>query len=182
MRILLSQMLQFSAIKNGGVRVTGGTRALSVYTPKPAQADDLLLQCSPEEVPSKGIVSWPGEYDVGGVTLRGIGHEEGQKVSWLAVVDGIRVAFPVVPARDWTDHEIEQLGDIHVLVVVADDAKKTQKLLEEIDPRVLVLLPGAKGLDAEVLKVSGAQGKEIVSDFKLKGMPAEGREVVVLSA
>ncbi len=174
-------MLLCTALKNGGIRATAGARGVTAYADK-AQGDDLLLMSTPEEQPVADHMSWPGEYDKAGITLRGISHDEGQKVSWLAVVDGIRIAFPVTPSREWTDHEIEQLGDIHVLVAIADDAKKVQKLLDDIDPRVLILLPADKGFDGEVVKACGAVGKEVVSEFKLKGLPAEGREVVMLAA
>lgn len=176
-------MLQFSSPGKGVCRVTGGSRFLSVFSPKPLGDKDLLLLSVPEEVPSKEILSWPGEYDIAGVTVHGIGHDEGQQVSWLTVVDGIRIAFPSQPLREWTDSELQQLGDVHVLVLAADDAKKVQKLIEDIDPRVLVLVQGEKGFDAEVLKACGATGKEQVSEYKLKSsLPTEGREVVVLTA
>lgn len=174
-------MIQFQSPSKGGCRISGGARALSVYLPKPA-ANDLILLSTPEESHSKDTFSWPGEYDIAGVTLRGIGHGEGSQVSWLAVIDGVRIALPSRPLTEWTDHELEQIGDVHVLVVPAEDAKKVQKLIDDIDPRVLILVEGDKGFDPEVVKICGATGKEQVGDFKLKGsLPAEGREVVVLA-
>lgn len=175
-------MLQLTSPGKGACRVTGGTRGVSVFSAKPLGDKDLLLQSKPEEVPGKDILSWPGEYDVGGVTLRGIGHEEGQQVSWLAVVDGIRIAFPSRPLHEWSDSDLQMLGDVHVLVAPAEEPKKVQKLIEDLDPRILVLIEGEKGIDAEVLRVCGAVGKEQVSEYKVKGsLPVEGREVVVLA-
>jgi hypothetical protein len=34
----------------------------------------------------------------------------------------------------------------------------------------------------EVLKICGAVGKEAVDEYKVKSLPAEGREVVILKA
>ena len=47
-----------------------------------------------------------------------------------------------------------------------------------------MLVAGADGkISADVLKVTGAVGKETVSEHKLKGsLPQEGRDVVVLQA
>jgi hypothetical protein len=55
-----------------------------------------------------------------------------------------------------------------------------QKLVEEFDPRVLILLPGSeKGALGAVEKVIGV--KERTAEYKLKGaLPAEGREVILL--
>lgn len=176
-------MLQFSAAGKGTCRVTGTDRGLSVYAAKPADAKDLLLLSAPEEKPAEGRLSWPGEYDVAGVSLRGVGHKEGEQVSWLVNADGHRLYFPSKPLADLTDAQLQHIGDIDVLVVPAEDAKKVQKLVDDLDPRVLLLIEGDKGVDAEVLKVCGAVGKEQVTEYKLKGsLPAEGREVVVLTA
>lgn len=176
-------MLQFSSPGKGAVRVSGGARGLSVYSAKSLGDKDLILMSKPEETPSGDRLSWPGEYDVAGITLKGIGHNGGEQVSWLAVCEGMRMAFPSRPLVEMNDAELQQLGDVHVLVVPAEDAKKVQKLVEDVDPRVLILIEGDKGIDAEVLRVCGATGKEQVRDYKLKGsLPVEGREVVVLTA
>ena len=97
-------------------------------------------------------------------------------------VDGVRAAFIAAPFEEWTDHEIELLGEVDVLVLPNDNPKIAQKLIDELDPRLLVLVPNADGkFDSELLRSCGATGKEHVKDFKLKGsFSAEGREVVVL--
>lgn len=176
-------MLQFVSPGKGACRITGAACGITAYAAKAVDAKDLLLLSKPEETPAADKLSWPGEYDVAGVTLRGIGHGEGDQVSWLAVADGYRIALPSRPLPEFTDAELEHLGDVHVLVVAAEDPKKVQKMLEDIDPRILILIEGEKGIDPEVLRTCGAVGKEHVSEYKLKGsMPAEGREIVVLTA
>jgi hypothetical protein len=174
-------MLTFSAAA-GGVSVSGGARRVSVFSK--GKEDDVHLLAAPEEQPSGNTISWPGEYDVAGITLRGVGHEEGQQVSWLAVIDGVRCAFPSSPLRDWTDAEIEALGDVDILLLPAEEPKAAQKLIDEVDPRVLILIDGKNGkIHDDVVKHCGAQGKVTVAEYKQKGsFPAEGREVVVLSA
>lgn len=152
-----------------------------IVFPEKPQKDMLSLLSSPQETPSREVISWPGEYDIAGITVRGIGQKEGQKVSYVMVVDDVRFAFPASPLEDWSDEDIERLGDIHVLVLPAEDVKRCQTLLDEIDPRVLFIVPAADGsLHPDVLKACGAADKEHVKEFKLKGsFGAEGREVVV---
>lgn len=136
---------------------------------------------SPQEFPNREQLSWPGEYDIAGVTVRGIGQQEGQKVSYVVETDGIRVAFPATPLEAWDDADIERMGEVQVLVLPAEDPKLCQALLDELDPRVLIIVPAADGtLHPDVLKSCGAADKEHVTEFKLKGsLPQEGREVIV---
>ncbi len=155
-----------------------------VVFPEKIQAGMLNFMPSPQENPSREVISWPGEYDVAGITVRGIGQKEGQKVSYVIDIDDVRFAFPASPLEDWSDEDIERLGEIHVLVLPAEDVKRCQTLLDEIDPRMLFIVPAADGsLHPDVLKACGAAGKEQVKEFKLKGsFGAEGREVVVFGA
>jgi hypothetical protein len=176
-------MLTFSAQSPTSFRITGGASAMTVYpdSPKGAGKEDIVLVSIPEEKESSGAVSWPGEYNIGGVSVRGIGHDDGKQVSYVADPDGVRCAFLSAPVKDWSDKQIEAVGDVDLLVLPAADAKLTQKLVDEFDPRVLILLPGKdKAALQAVEKVIGV--KERVSEYKLKGaLPAEGREVVVLA-
>lgn len=149
--------------------------------PEKVQTGLLNFLGKPQESPSREVISWPGEYDIAGITIRGIGQLEGQKVSYVITVDDVRIAFPASPLEDWSSDDIEQLGEVHVLVLPAEDPKRCQTLLDEIDPRVLFIVPGSDGsLHPDVLKSCGAMDKEQVKEFKLKGsFGAEGREVVV---
>ncbi|MDD5623463.1 MAG: MBL fold metallo-hydrolase [Candidatus Peribacteraceae bacterium] len=146
--------------------------------------DTLTLLSHPEEEPSKNTISWPGEYDIGGIFVRGLGHEEGAQVSFIVEGDGVRMAFLSTPLHMLNDHELELIGDVDILCIPAEDSKTVQTLIDGIDPRVLIPLAGKDAKNfAEVLKVCGAQGKEAVDEYKLKGsLPAEGREVVILKA
>ncbi|TSC80567.1 MAG: hypothetical protein G01um101425_221 [Candidatus Peregrinibacteria bacterium Gr01-1014_25] len=174
-------MLTITYHSKGGVRLTGGQRGITAYAKAPLEKGDMLLQFIPEETPTTGIYCWPGEYDVGGVMLRGIGHNEGQQVTFLAVVDGIRCALLALPLPEWSDADLQLLGDVDVLLLPDTDPKVIQTLLDKMDPRALVLLPSEKGkVSDEVLRVCGAQDKAPVSEYKVKGLPQEGREVVVM--
>ena len=173
-------MLTFTPLGGSATRCKGSERGISAFADKP-ESGDLLLMSTPEETPADEAISWPGEYDVSGIAIRGVGHNEGQQVSYLATIDGTRCAFVSSPMHEWTDQEIESLGDVDVLVVPAEDGKKVQTIIDEVDPRVVILIPGKGGkIDNDAVKACGAQGKAHVSEHKVKGLPAEGREVVVL--
>jgi len=172
-------MLTFTLLKNHSLKCTGGPMTIVSYPDTPVASAINLLD-SPQENPSREVISWPGEYDVAGIRMRGIGHQEGQRISYLVEVDDVRIAFPCSPLEEWHDSDIEHLGDVHVLVLPAEDLKKCQTLIDEIDPRVLFLIPSADGsMHDEVLKACGAADKEHVKEYKLKGLSQEGREVVV---
>lgn len=173
-------MLTFTHLSGSSVRLAGGDMPVVSY-PGKAVSGSINLFASPQENPNRELLSWPGEYNIAGVTVRGIGQLEGQKVSYAVEIDNIRVAFPSAPLEPWEDIDIEHMGEVQVMVLPADDLKICQKLIDDIDPRVLILVPGADGsLNPDVLKAAGAMNNEHVSEYKLKGsLPQEGREVVV---
>lgn len=174
-------MLTFTSLGGNGLRVTGGPLTLSVFPAEKASPKEgiLTLSALPDEEPRKGTVSWPGEYNQGGVSIRGVGHFEGQQVSYTATLDGVHCAFLSSPLQDWSDAQLESVPDIDVLAIPAEEVKLVQKLVDEFDPRVLLLLPSQGKVSPEILKAVGAQGSA-VKEYKQKGaLPAEGREVVV---
>jgi hypothetical protein len=176
-------MLNFTYKGDSLLRCDGGGKAFNAYPKKPV-AGEINLLSMPTEDSNADIVSWPGEYDIAGVTIKGIGHAENDQVSFVVEADGYRIAFPSLPLQEFTDADIEKMGEVQVLVLPAEDAKRGIKILEDLDPRIVFIVPGSNGeLDQDVLKQSGGVGKEQVSDYKLKGaLPMDGREVVVFSA
>jgi len=177
-------MIVFTSPKGATIRCEWGDKSIVVFPEKKEKADALItLLGSPEEAPQQGTISWPGEYDIQEISIRGIGHEDGGQISYAMELDDVRCAFLSSPLQEWSDYDLELLGDIDVLIIPADDPKKVQKLVDEIDPRILIPVKnGDAAVYDEVLNVCGAKGKESVTEHKVKGLPAEGREVVVLKA
>lgn len=172
-------MITLTYLTGAGVRYSNGTTAFQVFSEQ--ATDNIRLLALPKEEPSISTISWPGEYDFAGIAITGIGHNEGASVSYILSYDNVKTAFLAAPLHAWSDHDLELLGDIDVLVLPAGDAKIVQKLIDEIDPRVLVVTPGTTPeLVPDVLKAVGAIGKEAQAEYKLKGsLPVEGREIVV---
>lgn len=176
-------MLTFSLLGSHGLRIVGAARPFTVFA-EPAGADELTLLSVPEDRPAADRISWPGEYDRAGITIRGIGQEEGRKVSYAMEADGYRLAFVGSPLQEFSDEDLERFGEVQVLVLPAENAKVCQKILEDIDPQLLILTPAPDGsLNQDTLKSCGGAAVEQVQEFKLKGaLPVEGRETVVISS
>lgn len=174
-------MLIIKALSGSSVSLSDGKTTVVTYPKKPV-AEAVNLLSTPEEDPKSRAISWPGEYDIGGVAIKGIGQKEGQQVSYVLSIGDYRVAAPSCPLEEWSQEDIERLGDVAVLILPAENAKLAQTLIDEVDPRMLVLVAGSDGsMHPDVVKAAGAMGKESVAEHKLKGsLPAEGREVVVL--
>ena len=69
-------MITFSLSGASGLLCRSGSVALDVFpSGKVAEGCTALLSV-PEEVPAKGVISWPGEYDIGGASIHGIGQKE----------------------------------------------------------------------------------------------------------
>ena len=179
-------MLTFTSPGGQTVQFVNGGKKVSVFPGKDTIKADLALLKNPEEEPGNGTISWPGEYDYDGVAVRGIGHGEGDKVSYTVEADGVRMAFLSSPLEELSDHQLEIIGDIDILFLPADSASLAQKLIDQIEPRALIPLPSEdQDIFVEILKNCGAQGKEPQDEYKIKGkgsLPAEGREVVILKA
>ncbi|MBU0766935.1 hypothetical protein KKF55_04100 [Patescibacteria group bacterium] len=179
-------MLTFTSLGGKTIHCVNGGKALVVFPDKPEGKDVISLLSNPEKEPTEGVISWPGEYDYDGVAVRGIWHDESEKVSYAIEINEIRVAFLSSPLKEWTDYELELLGDIDILFMPADDVKIAQKLIDLIDPRTLIpLLTKDEETFEELLDKCGAKGKEPENEYKVKGkssLPAEGREVVILKA
>ena len=173
-------MMIFSSIKGAAIECVAGKKKIVFFPQDKAPSADLVFLSAPQEVPEEGKISWPGEYDIEGIAIHGIAHNDGAQVSYVIEYEGTRSAFLSSPLHDWTDLELEKLGNIDVLVVPSDDAKIVQKLVDEVDPRVLFPIETDAKEYQEVLKIVGAKDAEAVDEYKVKGLPSEGREVVLL--
>lgn len=176
-------MITITPLGDTAVQFNNDAHKIVVFGDKSKKYDDVLLTLynTPDEDVAEGTISWPGEYDYHGIAILGIGHNEGEEVSYALEFNTVRYGFLNAPLHNWTDYEFEQLGDIDVLCIPALDVKLVQKIVDEVDPRVLIPLHrGDDAKFAEVLKAIGGQNVEPEKEFKLKGnLPAEGRQVVV---
>lgn len=173
-------MVTLSSASGTACRVAAGKLTIDVF---PAKAgSNLCLLPHPEQDGKEKAISWPGEYDFEGMTLKGVGQQMGKQVSYTCYFEGVRCAFVAAPVQTWSDADLQALGDVDVLVIAADDPKKVQALVEEVDPRVVMLFKTKDGDLPGVAKALGVKELQPVDEFKAKGgsMPSESRQVVVL--
>lgn len=176
-------MLTFTSPDGRSLLIETSNKTKLAFFPSKPVAGAFTFLSKPEEQPAKDVISWPGEYDVGGVSIRGIGQDQGGHISFVIEAEGVRIAVLPAPLHEWTDHELELLGDVAVMAIQGDDPKIAQKVIEEVDPRVIVPLASETSSANDVLKVIGAVGTASVPEWKVKGgLPAEGRQVIVLEA
>ncbi len=175
-------MVTISSSPKAACVVDGTGVSIDVFPATPAAGRWSLLSHPQEETTDPKIISWPGEYDFNAVTLKAVGQEGGKEVSYTSAIDMIRIAFVDGPVVDWSDTDIEQLGDIDVLVVAADNQKKVQALVESVDPRIVVLFKIKDGDMAGVAKALGVKDMQPVEELKLKpgSLPTDARQVVIL--
>lgn len=175
-------MITISSLKGGACTLDAGSTKIDVF-PDKVQKDTWTFLAHPEEeLKNEKVVSWPGDYDFGGITVRGIGQEEGKQVSFTCDTENVCIAFVGAPVLEWSDNEVEKLGEVDVLVIAADQPKKVQDVVESVDPRLVVLFEVAKGDMAGVAKACGLASIEKTKDVKIKAstLPNDTRQVVVL--
>lgn len=175
-------MITLSAKTGSACSVAASSVAFDVF-PSKVEKDTWTFQSHPEEVrDNKKVISWPGEYDFAGMPVRGIGQEGGRQVSYVCHTESVRIAFIDAPILDWTDSDIEKMGEIDVLCIAADQPKKVLALVEAIDPRVIILSETKDGDLAGCAKACGSAKVEAIAEFKVKAgsLPQDSRQVVVL--
>jgi L-ascorbate metabolism protein UlaG (beta-lactamase superfamily) len=140
----------------------------------------------------------PGEYEVKGMFVRGIQDAAAEKDELRNVIyrfdaEGISLAFLGQLKRQLTADEVDQLGDIDILLLPvgggdALDAKAAAEVVSVVEPRVVIPLyfdtPGLK----EKLGTVDAFCKQLVckrqdgSKYKVskKDLPADDMTIVVL--
>lgn len=174
--------MTFSSKAGAACSVSSASVMFDVFPAVPSKDVWSLLSHPQEELTDRKVVSWPGEYDFAGMTVRGIGQEDGRQISYVCHSENVRCAFIDGPILEWTDTDIERLGDIDVLVIAADSPKKVLTLVEAVDPRVILLFKVKNGDLASTAKACGVARVEPVSEFKVKpgSLPQDSRQVVVL--
>ncbi len=170
------------------------------------QADILLFadSANPQrEQAMKGhgfIIHGPGEYEVGGVHIVGLGLEqEAGKEKELHTVyvvsaEGLTVGFLGGLRRPMTEQELDEIQDIDVLFVPVGgktvvNAEQALEMVSEVEPRVVVpyyfRTPGLKTALEPVDAFTKQVGKkDIVAEEKFKitkkELPESDMQVVVL--
>lgn len=178
---------------------------LGITAPR-AQADILLFSqtSNPQlETAKKGqgfVISGPGEYEVHGVSIVGLGLEQetGKEKElhtiYVISAEGLTVGFLGELRRPMTEQELDEIQDIDVLFVPVGGktvvhAEQALEMVSEIEPRVVIpyyyktsgLKLALDGVEAFTKQVGK---KDITAEEKYKitkkDLPEGDMQVVVL--
>lgn len=126
------------------------------------------------------IVSGPGEYEVGGVTIRGIasfhddkkGEERGNNTIYVLNVDDVLVCHLGDLGHQLTDSQKEEIGNVDILLIPVGgtytiDATVAKATVMELEPLIVIPMHYGGKLDdvSKFLKEMGAEG--VVPQAKL---------------
>ncbi len=136
----------------------------------------------------KQIFSWPGEYESGGIHVRGIHSADAsgkENIIYTYTVNGTHFCHLGNLGTKLDEEQSEKIGDIDILFVPADgkslDPKTAKSVIEEIEPRVIIPVTG-EGSPAAFLKEIGGKAEEEES-FKVTkaAMPDDATRIIMLS-
>lgn len=138
------------------------------------------------------IISGPGEYEVRGISIIGIGTyhddkkgtERGNNTIYVYEVDGIRIAHLGDLGHKLSESQINLIGDIDVLMVPVGgvytiDAQTAIEVTQSIEPNIIIpmhyKIPGLKedvfGELLEATKFTSALGAQVEEMPKLSLKP-----------
>lgn len=191
--------------------VTDPYNGLGVSLPK-LKADllalgDVLAQSKGDLAKVEGdpkVLDWPGEFEVSGISIEAFsaqrfateGGPKGENVNlFVFVVDGIKVCYLSGLSHDLTDELIDEIGDVDVLLIPVGGGavlpgKEAQKLMEAIEPRVVIPMYYTAtqsnleiGDASEFLKAIGKTELQTEEKFSAKGrstLPEGTMEFILL--
>lgn len=157
------------------------------------KADDIAVYTNQHSLPLKPVklvIDGPGEYEVSGVSIQGIGarsfmDEPNQKNATLykLLIDDIRVLITGHIFPELSDNELESIGTVDILCIPVGgngytmDSIGALSLIKKIEPKLIIPTHYAyKSLHypvpqqslEEVLKNIGMEPKETIQKLKIK--------------
>jgi len=148
------------------------------------------------------IVNEPGEYELKGITIRGInsfhdkkeGKERGLNTLFVIEAEGIKIChLGDLGQKELTSEQLESLGDVDILLIPVGgiytvDGEEAVKIINQIEPKIVIpmhykipnLTIKLQGVD-NFLKEIGRE-KQVVERLviKEKDLPKEEIRVVVM--
>lgn len=178
--------------------VTDPFEGLGVKLPK-LKADIVSVSTEGDIVEVDGdpkILNWPGEFEVSNVAIEAI-CPLGENLSiFIFALDGIKICHLSNLSHELTEELIDKIGEVDVLMIPVGgsdvlDGKTAQKVVEAIEPRVVIPMLYAAtdtnlniGGAADFLKAMGKTQVEPIEKFSLgarSSLPEDRMEFVLLS-
>lgn len=178
--------------------MTDPFEGLGVKLPK-LKADIVSVSTEGDIVEVDGdpkVLNWPGEFEVSNVAIEAI-CPLGENLSiFIFALDGIKICHLSNLSHDLTEELIDKIGEVDVLMIPVGgsdvlDGKTAQKVVEAIEPRVVIPMLYAAtetklniGGAAEFLKAMGKTETEPLEKFSLgarSSLPEDRMEFVLLA-
>jgi len=127
------------------------------------------------------IISGPGEYEVGGVSVVGVptshddtdGNERGQNTAYVIEIDGLRIIHLGDLGHKLTQEQLEEIGPVDILLIPVGgiytiDAKTAAEVTKQIDPWVVIPMHYKNGDTKLTLELD-----EVLDFLKEMGKPVD---------
>jgi L-ascorbate metabolism protein UlaG (beta-lactamase superfamily) len=127
------------------------------------------------------ILNWPGEFEVADIAIEAIQPEGEESSIFIFAIDGVKICHLGFLAHELHDDVLDHIGDVDILMVPVGggsvlDGKTAQKVVEAIEPRVVIpMLYNATETDLDIkgaedfLKALGKTGQETVEKYSVAG-------------
>ncbi|MFA7308684.1 MAG: MBL fold metallo-hydrolase [Patescibacteria group bacterium] len=147
------------------------------------------------DTPRAFVVDAPGGYELKGVLIDGIasyadgekGTLRGPNTIFALRLSSMNILHCGMLGHTLTADDIEEIGNVDILFIsVGDegvDAKTASKIVDQIEPRIVIPMTGDDGVLADFIKEVG-ETAETLDTLKLeaKDLPSDGQRLVVLKA
>ena len=171
-----------SLLEPSGIKCQVADFSLLVDPPKTKKGGLILRTESPKGdlSPDDNEINGPGEYELGGIRVRGVGikGENGSaRVAYSALFDGIRLGFVNGLDKPLSQEELEDMGEIDILFVDVEQStlniKEMTSFIKKVDPKIIMPTTdkGAKKLLEEFGQTGQAEEKLTI---KAKDITEEG--------
>jgi len=120
------------------------------------------------------VLDWPGEFEVAGVSIESFKPNGDEANIFLFQIDGMHICHLGYISHELSDDVINHIGDVDILMVpvgggVVLDGKMAQKVVEAIEPRIVI--PMVYAATETKLGISGAEEfLKAVGKTELTGM------------
>lgn len=97
------------------------------------------------------VISGPGEYEIGGVSIFGIptyhdakkGEERGRNTVYVLVLDGVRVCHLGDLGHKLTEEQVGEMGTVDILLIPVGgvytiDSSQASEVVSQLEPRVVI--------------------------------------------
>jgi len=129
------------------------------------------------------IIQGPGEFDVMGVKIRGIGlvddgDTKNLRTTYVVLIESLRLCFLGPIGKNLDEGFLEKIGEVDILFLNGDaEAKKTVPLIKDIDPRTVVC---HRDKDAELLAKELGQSVEAADKVTIKSKDLNEEETKLI--